>query len=142
MTRRVYPDSAAFMQYVAQLVLLFIHAIYGLKNLLFSFIPSRNPKPLLARRKKVPGHIAFILVPNAVNSETGQEEAVMEQCIESAIKWCKTLGISHLSIYERDGRLLTLSRCALTHSCSHFRHTGTSLSICVLGRIIQFVRRV
>ncbi|KAF8523075.1 hypothetical protein BU17DRAFT_44219 [Hysterangium stoloniferum] len=91
------------MNWVAHLILIIIHTVYGLKNLIFSFIPRRAPRPLLVRRQKSPGHVALILVPDAENHDTRDEEAVLEECVERAVKWCKAVGIQRLSVYERDG---------------------------------------
>lgn len=92
------------MYLLARLFLLIIHTIYGLKNLLFSVIPSRKPKPLLARRRKLPTHVSLILVPDPENRNLNEEKAVIKQCIERAVDWCQTLGIPRLSIYEKEGR--------------------------------------
>ncbi|GJJ08812.1 hypothetical protein Clacol_003031 [Clathrus columnatus] len=102
------------MYLLARLLLLIIHTIYGLKNLLCSFIPSRSPKPLLARRRKVPTHISLLLVPNPENHDVNEERKVMIHCVERAIKWCKLLGIPRLSIYEKDERRVIL------HSLSEY----------------------
>jgi len=93
------------MTWVAHLVLLIIHTVYGLKNLIFSFIPGRTPRPLLARRRKSPGHVALVLVPDAENHDIRDEETGLEESVERAVKWCRSVGIQRLSVYERDGIL-------------------------------------
>lgn len=90
---------------LAHLLLLLIHTLYGFKNFLFSLIPNRNPKPLLARRCKLPVHLALLLIPDAENHDTREEERVMEECVEHVVEWCKDLGIQRLSVYDRDGVL-------------------------------------
>jgi dehydrodolichyl diphosphate syntase complex subunit NUS1 len=88
---------------LAHLLLLLLHSLYGFKNFLFSLVPHRNPKPLLARRRKLPVHLALLLIPDAENHDTREEERVMEQCVEHVVEWCKELEIQRLSVYDRDG---------------------------------------
>ncbi|KAF8585534.1 hypothetical protein K439DRAFT_1615828 [Ramaria rubella] len=101
------------MHRVAHLVLLLIHTLYGIKNFLFSLIPQRNPKPLLARRRQTPQHLALLLVPDAENHDMRIEQSVMEECVESVVEWCKEMGVQRLSVYDRDGVLSHKSVYAL-----------------------------
>lgn len=85
------------------LMLFIIHAFYSLNRFLSSLVPLREPKPLLARRRRIPTHLAVILVPDAENHDTREEEKVMKECVEQIMDWCKDIGIQRLSVYERDG---------------------------------------
>ena len=96
-------SCAATMYGLAHLLLLLIHTLYGFKNFLFSLVPPRHPKPLLARRRRLPLHLALLLIPDAENHDTREEEGVMEECVEHVLDWCKKLEIQRLSVYDRDG---------------------------------------
>lgn len=100
------------MSHLGLLALFIIHAFHRLKRFLSWLVPAPTPKPLLARRRRIPTHLAVILVPDAENYDARVEETVMEECVEQVVDWCKELGMQRLSIYERDGVLSRKSRYA------------------------------
>lgn len=102
---------------LAHLLLLLVHAFYGFNNFFISLVPLRQPKPLLAKRRKLPTHLALLLIPDAENHDTREEERVMEECVEHVVEWCKELGIQRLSVYDRDSTWPGLSSMFLLIWC-------------------------
>lgn len=73
----------------------------------------RVPLPLQASRSRLPRHLAILLTvdPAAASKLAADtharerlEEAITET-VESAVKWCRTLGIPRLTVYDREGRV-------------------------------------
>ncbi|EKM61099.1 uncharacterized protein PHACADRAFT_190237 [Phanerochaete carnosa HHB-10118-sp] len=94
------------MAWPASLVLFLFHAVYYVINIFSSLRVSlgRPPKPLEAKRKQLPTHLALLFATD----RDGVMEKIEEQLlvnIQQAISWCRAVGIQRLTVYDRDGSL-------------------------------------
>ncbi|GAA5835306.1 hypothetical protein JCM5353_006728 [Sporobolomyces roseus] len=101
-------------------VLLILHSIFAfvrLVHVVSQLSPqisrhqstSSSPSLDLARKRwsKVPKHLAVVLAPVQWRAGSqGDVEAKKEQLIK-LMEWCKELGIPQLSVYDRDGILVS-----------------------------------
>jgi len=62
------------------------------------------PNTLAAKRKRLPEHLALLLVADDT-ADSDLTEAALVQSAESAVRWCREAGIECLSIYDHQGIL-------------------------------------
>lgn len=103
------------MHILFALLLQALHLVYKLVLKARSFWAkrsSRKPEPLLAARGRIPKHLAILFVaPSAQDTEA--TKAVLTESILDAVKWCRSIGIAKLTVYEEHGAFRQFS-CALT----------------------------
>jgi len=90
---------------LASLCLRVLHLLYFLVVLLFNIWKSfkhRKPKHLTAERTKLPSHLALTLVTSEDIDAKTKEKSFVE-CIARAVTWCQAVGITQLSVYDREG---------------------------------------
>lgn len=84
------------------------HFIYGF--LLFVSSLCRHPSPPISqKRRRIPKHIALVLVPHI---DLGSECLV--QSVINAVAWCRSVEIEKLTIYDEHGA----SAASLPFSCT------------------------
>ncbi|KZT02646.1 uncharacterized protein LAESUDRAFT_661349 [Laetiporus sulphureus 93-53] len=93
------------MSWLASVVLAILHSVYWLVIRLQSLLTIKNdPEFLTAERKKVPKHLALLLVTDdAVDAE--EAESLLAESVERAAAWCRKVGIARLTVYDREGIL-------------------------------------
>jgi dehydrodolichyl diphosphate syntase complex subunit NUS1 len=62
------------------------------------------PQPLSAARKRLPKHLAIILVADTQLAEEATEKLLSDSVV-NAVGWCRASGIQKLTIYEENGLL-------------------------------------
>lgn len=80
-----------------------LHFIYNLAGLLHSFWKRLTwvaPQPLKATRRRIPKHLAILV---AAESSCPESEDAMTSCVVDVVKWCRTMGIERLTVYEERG---------------------------------------
>lgn len=82
-----------------------IHLLYAAFITIAAWVQKRKrrqPKPLKAKRSKIPKHLCLNLVAN--NDMPAEEtETTFLQCLQSVAAWCRELGIETLTVYDRRG---------------------------------------
>ncbi|EJF66768.1 hypothetical protein DICSQDRAFT_75790 [Dichomitus squalens LYAD-421 SS1] len=98
------------MSWLATVVLYLLHALYKLvlavKSLVARF--DRDPLPLVAKRTKIPSHLALNLIPNPEADEETNEKYMLNS-VEKVAAWCQATGIRRLTVYDRNGILANSS---------------------------------
>lgn len=64
------------------------------------------PQPLSAARKRLPKHLAIILVADTQLTEEATERLLSDSVV-NAVDWCRASGIQKLTVYEENGLLST-----------------------------------
>ncbi|KAH8100662.1 hypothetical protein BXZ70DRAFT_167614 [Cristinia sonorae] len=94
------------MSWLTYAALYFIHALYTAYRSLLSYRSYFNnpPQVLNVPRKKLPKHLALLIIPDEELSAESCREA-MVQNVELLTSWCKDAGIERLTVYDREGIL-------------------------------------
>ena len=82
-----------------------LHFIYALVAHVHSYWKRYTwspPQPLSAARKRLPKHLAIILVPDTQLAEEATEKLLSDSVV-NAVGWCRTSGIQKLTVYEENG---------------------------------------
>ncbi|KAG8827492.1 hypothetical protein FRC17_007825 [Serendipita sp. 399] len=82
------------------------HLFLALKRFFATLLPVKSPRPLRARRKKLPNHLAVLLSSegNSGNNVTDGPEAI--ESVRRLAEWCRITGIEVLSVFDSAGTLL------------------------------------
>jgi len=103
--------SLAIMSWLTTFVLYVAHALYSLISSV-SFLRQRwrlrLPLSLNAARRQVPGHIALLLVPDERESSEQLEKSLTDIALRVS-EWCRVVGVSRLTMYDRGGLLANLT---------------------------------
>jgi dehydrodolichyl diphosphate syntase complex subunit NUS1 len=81
-----------------------IHVFYALYNAILALVIRHThvPRPLKTKRRRIPSHLALILTSDdGANEEDVQY--VYERAVRDLTRWCRSTGISRLSIYDPRG---------------------------------------
>ncbi|KAI0361532.1 hypothetical protein OH77DRAFT_1492567 [Trametes cingulata] len=98
------------MSWLASVALALLHALYRLVLVFKSvFHSDKEPRPIAARRSKMPSHLALTLVPNSEDDDEVNEQYMLDS-VEKVVHWCKLAGIRRLTVYDRQG---VLAKCSL-----------------------------
>ncbi|KAA1471537.1 hypothetical protein DENSPDRAFT_837548 [Dentipellis sp. KUC8613] len=95
----------------SSLALRLIHVLYSLVLVLLYLrrrVASR-PRPLAARRNKIPAVLGLLLVYDEEKICTEDLVDSLMQCAEGAAAWCRAVGVKQLIVYDRQGILRTPS---------------------------------
>jgi len=93
------------MGLLTALVLRVLHFCYALLSLVRSLWRRQtrpSPQPLCAPRRRVPENLALVFVGDTNIPRNVVEKTILQSCL-NAVEWCRTLGISKLTIYEEHG---------------------------------------
>jgi dehydrodolichyl diphosphate syntase complex subunit NUS1 len=93
---------------VFYLLLRFIHVCYSVAILFASFwrrLAKPSPLPLDAPRLRLPRHLAVVFVVNSHVDIDTKEQQLMENII-TLVRWCRTMGIKQLTLYDSDGNAI------------------------------------
>jgi len=96
------------MSLLSSLLLRVLHFFYASALLLRSYWKSSTwtpPLPVKSSRRRIPQHLAILLVLPPHQSLTHVEDAIV-QSVVNAVGWCRAAGIEKLTVYERTGLLL------------------------------------
>jgi len=98
------------MAFVAALFLHALHYFYSLVILWRSFWKRfcSSPQSLLATPRRIPKHLAIVLVTDPSSSVLETESCLVQSVID-AVGWCRTAGIEKLTVYEEHGKILEFS---------------------------------
>lgn len=97
------------MSLLSVFLLRVLHFIYTSALLLRSYWKSSTwtpPLPVEYTRRRIPQHLAILLVLPLHDSLTHVEDSVV-QSVLNAVAWCRAAGITKLTVYERTGMKLT-----------------------------------
>ncbi|KII93756.1 hypothetical protein PLICRDRAFT_403978 [Plicaturopsis crispa FD-325 SS-3] len=100
------------MPSLASFVLSLFHFLYSCIVAVSSIRSSlRNPQPrsLTAQRRRIPAHLALLLV-GSKSAQTEETERAFLECVERTVDWCRTVGIETLTVYDSEGVGLRCSR--------------------------------
>ncbi|KAF9457056.1 hypothetical protein BDZ94DRAFT_1274119 [Collybia nuda] len=101
------------MASVANVSLRVVHFIYALVIFIYSCwkrLTWSHPLPLTATRRRIPKHLALLLVTGSGDEHEDTEHTIVRSVI-NAVAWCRFSGIQKLTVYEEHG---TLMKCAQT----------------------------
>lgn len=92
------------MSWLAYLFLRLLHVVYWLVTAVRSMRKPRiDPRPLAAKRNKLPAHLALLLVPSDDLERSEADTDAMLDSVDRAVAWCRVAGISRLSVYDCTG---------------------------------------
>ncbi|KAF7306889.1 DUF2235 domain-containing protein [Mycena indigotica] len=91
------------MRLVRYAILSIVHFVYSFISLLISCWNYSTPSPLRTTRRRIPGHLALILVPK-VDSKSTRE--CMLETIARVVGWCRVIGVQKLTVYDSEGILV------------------------------------
>ncbi|KAH9081893.1 hypothetical protein EDB83DRAFT_2335423 [Lactarius deliciosus] len=98
------------MHLLFRFVLWVLHILYSV-YLALSSIRSRYlqsaPRVLTATRSKIPSHLALVLVSQEPELCVSEARETFLACTERAVAYCRAAGIRCLSVYDRQGILLS-----------------------------------
>ncbi|KAH8120173.1 hypothetical protein DFH11DRAFT_1558764 [Phellopilus nigrolimitatus] len=108
------------MSWLSTSSLAVLHALHAIWTCLVALLYHpfvANPQPLEAARPKLPSHIALVLASTKQNPSYAETEAAIRSVVYAA-RWCKRVGITNLSVYDRQG---SVTKCAekIKRSLSH-----------------------
>ncbi|CAL1695669.1 unnamed protein product [Somion occarium] len=113
------------MSWLTSLALYIIHAVYLLASSL-SFLRNpltyTSPRPIDAKRKLTPKHLALVFTGCDSNEMDNLEDILLEN-IEGVVSWCHLSGIQRLTVYDREG---LISRSSLNLRKRLIEQTGVS----------------
>ncbi len=93
------------LSWLASIFLLLIHVGYSVVNAARSLregLCARDPRPLAAKRKQVPSHLA-VLFASHDDAALDLFESEMLDNIEQVVAWCQVAGVKRLTVYDRRG---------------------------------------
>ncbi|KAJ7293537.1 hypothetical protein C8J57DRAFT_1269285 [Mycena rebaudengoi] len=85
-----------------------VHSFHFLITLLsacwhrFIWIP---PRPLQVTRRRLPEHLALLLVPDATHDSNATREFLLEN-VSRTVGWCRVVGIKTLTVYDTEGLIV------------------------------------
>ncbi|KAF8227443.1 hypothetical protein L208DRAFT_1405388 [Tricholoma matsutake] len=96
------------MALLATFWLRILHIFYSLILFVYSGckrLTAASPQPLDAVRRRIPKHLAVVLVidPNASSEDI---EKSLTGTIVKLVGWCRVIGTQKLTVYEEHGRLI------------------------------------
>lgn len=94
------------MRLLLLLILHSFHYVYSLILTLRSFCQpnTTTPQPLRAPRRRVPKHLSILFVTDSTTSRDTCRTLISESVL-NAVEWCRSIGISKLTVYEENGEL-------------------------------------
>ncbi len=93
------------MDRLATFILYLIHAIYSIIKAASTLRRKHfghEPQPLEAKRKKIPTHIALLFAADVNPLPKNLEQDLLDN-IKLAVSWCRVVGITRLTVYDRRG---------------------------------------
>ena len=93
------------MALLATFFLQALHIFYSLAAFVYSSwnrLTSTSPQPLESIRRRIPKHLAVVLVINP-NSSSEDVEKSLIRTIVNVVDWCRIIGTRKLTIYEEHG---------------------------------------
>lgn len=96
------------MASVANLSLRAIHFIYAFVIFVYSCwkrLTWTTPLPLTAARRRIPKHLALLLVTDSGDVQEDSEDIIIRSVL-NAVAWCRVIGIEKLTVYEEHGNLV------------------------------------
>lgn len=134
------------MAVLASTLLFLAHLLYSISLAVWSVYGrwfKRSPLPLVAQRSKTPKHLGVILVCGEGEATRAAVQDAFVRSAERAAAWCRTAGIKHLTVYDRDGATDRLPCCLM--SCSMFPgvlvHSGEAKErLNALDRVVKAER--
>ncbi|KAG8814017.1 hypothetical protein FRC17_001332 [Serendipita sp. 399] len=99
----LFGEEESMLEYA---LLWLFHLFLALKRFFATLLPAKSPRPLRARRKKLPNHLAVLLSSegNSGNTVTDGPEAI--ESVRRLAEWCRITGIEVLSVFDSAGLLL------------------------------------
>ncbi|KAF9040574.1 hypothetical protein BJ165DRAFT_308203 [Panaeolus papilionaceus] len=95
------------MRLLLLLILHSFHYVYSLILTLRSFCQpnTTTPQPLRAPRRRVPKHLSILFVTDSTTSRDTCRTLISESVL-NAVEWCRSIGISKLTVYEENDSLM------------------------------------
>ncbi|KAJ6575070.1 hypothetical protein B0H19DRAFT_1127005 [Mycena capillaripes] len=96
------------MALLALVFLRVVHSFYSLITLLSASwrrLQWSPPLPLQVTRRRMPRHLALLLVPDSVHDPAATRESLLET-VSLTVGWCRTVGIEKLTLYDSEGVLV------------------------------------
>ncbi|KAJ7071073.1 hypothetical protein C8F01DRAFT_1108978 [Mycena amicta] len=90
-------------KYAVLRVLHLFRSFLALLVLCWRTFRSTPPLPLRTTRRRIPKHLAILLVPDF---ESGATRECMLESISRASGWCRTVGVETLTLYDTQGLLV------------------------------------
>jgi len=81
------------------------HLFLAFKRFVSTLLPRRRPRPLHARRRKLPGHLAVLLRHGEPHEGATSELLETLESVRRLAVWCRMAGIRVLSVYDEKGQL-------------------------------------
>jgi dehydrodolichyl diphosphate syntase complex subunit NUS1 len=81
-----------------------LHIFYTLALFIYSSwkrLTGTSPQPLEATRRRIPKHLAVVLVIDPNSSEDIEKSLI--STIANVVGWCRIIGTQKLTIYEEHG---------------------------------------
>jgi len=101
------------MSHIFPFLLRIFHFIYSVILAVRDFWQSRkplSPQPLTASRRRIPQHLAVVFtVASDVSTDVAQQ--IAEESVTNIVKWCRTIGVKKLTLYEQHGAHSGISLC-------------------------------
>lgn len=101
------------MHIIHALTLRLFHLIYAVSIFLSSLWQRhrrRPARPLQAARRRIPKHLAIVLIAPPSLSKESISNAVVRS-VADAVQWCRQLGVSKLTVYEEYGTPIDYHAC-------------------------------
>jgi len=105
------------MALLAVFLLRALHILYTLGLFVCSYwkrLTRTSPQTLEARRRRIPKHLAILLVLDPNSSSEDLEKSLMGT-VTNLVNWCRTIGIQKLTVYDEHGTLF-LNLCLMKKS--------------------------
>ncbi|KAJ7786266.1 hypothetical protein B0H16DRAFT_1489831 [Mycena metata] len=95
----------AILEYVLLRVIHSFHFLVALWLASWRRLRSSTPLPLEVTRRRIPNHLAVLLVPDSIHEPAATLECLLET-VNRTIGWCRSAGIQQLTLYDNDGVLM------------------------------------
>ncbi|KAJ6509493.1 hypothetical protein C8R47DRAFT_1098887 [Mycena vitilis] len=96
------------MDVLVHVLLRVLHSFYSLIILLSASwrrLYTAPPLPLQVTRRRIPRHVALLLVPHPGQDLVATRESLLETASRT-IGWCRSSGVEKLTLYDREGILV------------------------------------
>ncbi|KAJ7244758.1 hypothetical protein B0H12DRAFT_1203571 [Mycena haematopus] len=98
----------AVLAHVLQVLLRVLHSFHFLITLLsasWDRLQSTPPLPLHVTRRRIPHHLALLLVLDPAHDPASTRESLLET-VNRTVGWCRSAGIEKLTLYDTAGVLM------------------------------------
>jgi hypothetical protein len=92
----------AVLVHVLLRVLHSFHFLIALLSASWHRLNRAPPLPLQVTRRRIPRHLALLLVSDSIHDPAATRESFLESA-SRAVGWCRTAGIEKLTLYDSEG---------------------------------------